>query len=93
MQILGEVPEGTGADKEVKRLGQFPDGSGTHTQVRMRKVPVQRLGEVLEGSGPDTEVLGRFRCRCGRFRCRGYRFRKVAAQIIRSGSGRFRYRG
>ena len=56
MQILGEVPEGSGADNEVKRLGQVPDGSGTHTQVRMRKVPVQRLGEVLEGSGADTQV-------------------------------------
>ena len=37
MQILGEVPEGSGAD----------------AKVRFRKVPVQWLGEVPEGSGAD----------------------------------------
>ena len=49
MQILGEVPEGSGADAEV----------------RFRKVPVQWLGEVPEGSGADLRWgSGRFRCRC-----------------------------
>ena len=37
----------------VQRLGEVPEGSGAHTQVRFRKVPVQRLGEVPEGSGSD----------------------------------------
>ena len=57
MQILGQVPEGSVADAEVRfrkvpvqRLG----GSGADNQVRIRKVPVQRLGEVPEGSGADT---------------------------------------
>ena len=40
MQILGEVPEGSGADAEV----------------RFRKVLVQRLGQVTEGCGADAEV-------------------------------------
>ena len=54
----------------MQRLGQVPEGSGAHTQVRFRKVPVHSLGEVRrvlvqivgevpEGSGADAEV--RFR--------------------------------
>ena len=59
MQILGEVPEGSGADAEVRFrkvpvqwLGQVPGGSRAHTQVRCRKGPVQRyvIGQV-PGSG------------------------------------------
>ena len=64
---LGEVPEGSGADAEVRfwkvsvqRLGQVLEASGAHTQARFRKVPVQRsrLSEVLQGSGADTYFLG-----------------------------------
>ena len=47
---IDQVPEGSGADAEVRfgkvpvqRLGQVPEGSGAHTQVRLRKVPVQRF--------------------------------------------------
>ena len=49
----------------MQRLGQVPEGSGADNQVRIRKVPVQRLGEVpedsglgevQEGSGADAEV-------------------------------------
>ena len=38
MQILGEVPEGSGAD----------------AAVRFRKVAVQRLGQDLGGSGTEV---------------------------------------
>ena len=34
----------------MQRLGQVPQRFGAHTQVRFRKVPVQRLGEVLQVS-------------------------------------------
>ena len=45
-------------------IGEVPEGSGADAEVRFRKVPVQRLGQVLEGSGADTEVrFRRFRCR------------------------------
>ena len=55
VQRLGEVPEGSGADAEVRfRIFPSREGSSAGTQVRFRKVPVQRLGEVPEGSG--TEV-------------------------------------
>ena len=101
MQILGEVPEGSGAD----------------AGVRFRKVPVQRSGQVPEGQVPEgsgTEVMRRG---SGEFRCRylsnfpegpgadaEVTFRKipmrrlgqvprVPVHIPRSGSGRFRYTG
>ena len=36
-------------------LGGVPEGSGTDTEVRFRKVPVQSLiGEVSEGPGRDV---------------------------------------
>ena len=35
----------------MQSFGQVPEGSGADTQVRIRKVPVQRLGEV-----PDSPV-------------------------------------
>ena len=38
VQILGEVPEGSAADAEV----------------RFQKVPVQSFGQVPEGSGADN---------------------------------------
>ena len=57
----GQVPEGSGPEKvpvQMRRSGsgmfRSRDGSGADTQVRFRKVPVQRLGEVPEGSGSDT---------------------------------------
>ena len=37
----------------MQRLSQVPEGSGADTQVKFREVPVQRLGEVPEGSGAD----------------------------------------
>ena len=55
----------------VQRLGQVPEGSGADNQVRIRKVPVQglgerfrkvsvqRLGQVPERFGAHTQV--RFR--------------------------------
>ena len=45
----GQVPEGS-----VQRLGEVPESSGADPEVRFRKVPVQRLGEVLQGSSADT---------------------------------------
>ena len=92
-RYLGEVPEGSGADAEVKfrkvqvqKLSQVPDGSGAHTQVRIRKFPVQTLGEVPEGSGADPigEVPE------GSGADAEVRFRRVAD--ARSGSGRLRCR-
>ena len=47
-QVPGKVP--------VQRLGQVPDGSGADGEVRFREVLVQRLGQVPGGSGPDTQV-------------------------------------
>ena len=41
MQMLDEVPEGFGADAEV----------------RIRKVPVQRVGEVLQGFNYPVRYL------------------------------------
>ena len=72
MQGLGEVPEGSGADTQV-RFRKVPvqmrrSGSGRFrcrylgevpegdAEVRFRKIPVQRLGEVPEGSGAYTQV-------------------------------------
>ena len=75
----------------MQRLGQVPKGCGADTQVRIRKVPVQRLSQVarvpvhIPWSGS-----GRFRG-FGGFRYRGYvKFRRVSVQMRRSGSGSFR---
>ena len=51
-----------------KYAGQVPEGSGADAEVRFRQVPVQRLGQVPEGCGADAEVRfrggsGRFLCR------------------------------
>ena len=75
MKLLGQVPEGSGADAEVRFLevpvqrgfrctypGQVQEGSGA-----------DNLGEVQEGSSADTEV----------------KFRNVPVQMLRSGSGRY----
>ena len=58
-RYLGEVPEGSGADVEVRfrisvqRLGQVAERFGAHNQWSGSR-RLQRLGEVLEGSGADT---------------------------------------
>ena len=85
----------------MQRLGQVLEGSGAHTWVRIRKVPVQMLEglalipEVAEGSGADAEVrfwkvpvqwLGQVLEGSGDAQVR---FRKVPVQVLRSGSGRF----
>ena len=33
---------------------EVPEGSGADAEVRFQKVPVQSLGKVPEGSGADT---------------------------------------
>ena len=76
MQILGEAPEGSGADAEVRfrkvpvqRLGQVPGASGADYQVRIRKVPVQGLGEFWRV--PVQIPVQMRRSGSGRLRCRG----------------------
>ena len=44
----------SGSGRSVQRLGEVPESSGADPEVRFRKVPVQRLGEVLQGSSADT---------------------------------------
>ena len=59
LPILSEVPEGSGADAEVKfrkvpvqiHIGEVPEASGADAEVRFQEFPVQRLGQVPEGSG------------------------------------------
>ena len=55
MQKLGQVPvqmlrSGSRRIGAEVRSGSGGFWCGAHTQVRFRKVPVQRLGEVPEGS-------------------------------------------
>ena len=82
MQMLRSSSKGSG--EEV--ISQVPEGSGAHTQVRIRKFPAQTLGEVPEGSGADPigEVPE------GSGADAEVRFRRVAD--ARSGSGRLRCR-
>ena len=63
MQSLGQVPEGCGAEAEVRSgfgklrcRGWGPEGFGADAEVSFRRVLVQNLGEIPESFGADAEV-------------------------------------